>query len=161
MTITIIVATDQQNGIGANNQLMWHLPSDLKFFKQTTTGHTIIMGRKTYDSIGKPLPKRQSMVITKQQNLKIEGVQVFNAMADALAACNAQKEVFIIGGAEIYKLALPLANKIYLTKVEGVFAADVFFPEILATEWKETENVFYPKNDKNALDFSLITLVRI
>ncbi len=161
MTITIIVATDQQNGIGANNQLLWHLPADLKFFKQTTTGHTIIMGRKTFDSIGKPLPNRQSLVISKQQNLIIEGAQVFNAMADALAACNAENEVFIIGGAEIYKLALPLANKIYLTKVNGVFNADVFFPKILATEWKETELTFYPKNEKNAFDFTLITLVRI
>ncbi|TAH02231.1 MAG: dihydrofolate reductase [Sphingobacteriales bacterium] len=161
MTITIIVATDQHNGIGANNQLLWHLPADLKFFKQTTTGHTIIMGRKTYDSIGKPLPNRQSMVITKQPNLKIEGVQVFNAMADALAACDVEKEVFIIGGAEIYKLALPLANKIYLTKVEGIFNADVFFPEILTSEWKETEHTFYPKDEKNAFDFTLITLVRI
>ncbi len=161
MTITIIVATDQQNGIGANNQLLWHLPADLKFFKQTTTGHTIIMGRKTFDSIGKPLPNRQSIVVTRQANLKIEGAKVFNAMADALAACNAENEVFIIGGAEIYKLALPFANKIYLTKVKGVFNADVFFPEILATEWKETEHTFYPKNEKNAFDFTLITLERI
>ena len=161
MTITIIVATDQHNGIGANNQLMWHLPADLKFFKQTTTGHTIIMGRKTFDSIGKPLPNRQNIVITKQQNLKIEGAQVFNALADAFAAFNDQKELFIIGGAEIYRLALPLANKIYLTKVNGVFNADVFFPNILTNEWKETEQTFFPKNDKNAFDFTLITLVRI
>lgn len=161
MIITIIVATDKKNGIGANNQLMWHLPADLQFFKQTTTGHTIIMGRKTFDSIGKPLPNRKSLVVSNQQNLIIEGAQVFNAMADALAACKGQKEVFIIGGAEIYKLALPLANKIYLTKVEGIFNADVFFPDIIATEWKETEHIFYPKTQKNPFDFSLITLVRI
>lgn len=161
MIITIIVATDQNNGIGASNQLMWHLPADLKFFKQTTTGHAIIMGRKTFDSIGKPLPNRQSLVISKQQNLVIEGAQVFNAVADALTACEGQKEIFIIGGAEIYKLALPFANKIYLTKVNGVFNADVFFPNILATEWKESEHTFYPKDEKNAFDFTLITLVRI
>jgi dihydrofolate reductase len=161
MTITIIVATDQHNGIGANNQLLWHLPADLKFFKQTTTGHTIIMGRKTFDSIGKPLPNRQSMVISRQPNLKINGAQVFTALADALAACQNEKEVFIIGGAEIYKLALPLANKIYLTKINGVFNADVYFPDILPNQWQETENTFYQNDDKNALDFSLITLVRI
>lgn len=161
MKITIIVATDQHNGIGANNQLMWHLPADLKFFKQTTTGHTIIMGRKTYDSIGKPLPNRQNMVVSRQKNLKIAGVQVFNAMADALTACKNEEEVFIIGGAEMYKLALPFANKIYLTKVNGIFNADVYFPEIVANEWKETSQIFYPKDDKNAFDFTLITLDRI
>lgn len=161
MTITIIVATDQNNGIGANNQLLWHLPADLKFFKQTTTGHTIIMGRKTYDSIGKPLPNRQSIVVSRQKNLKIEGVIIYNAVADALTACQNEKEVFIIGGAEIYKLALPLAQKIYISKVNGVFDADVFFPEILATEWKETNQIYYPKDEKNALDFTLVTLERI
>ncbi|TAF45328.1 MAG: dihydrofolate reductase [Sphingobacteriales bacterium] len=161
MKITIIVATDQHNGIGANNQLMWYLPADLKFFKQTTTGHTIIMGRKTYDSIGKPLPNRQNMVVSRQKNLKIAGVQVFNAMADALTACKNEEEVFIIGGAEMYKLALPFANKIYLTKVNGIFNADVYFPEIVAQVWKETSQIFYPKDDKNAFDFTLITLDRI
>jgi len=161
MTLTIIVATDQNNGIGANNQLLWHLPADLKFFKQTTTGHTIIMGRKTYDSIGKPLPNRQSIVVSRQKNLKIEGVKIYNAVADALTACQNEKEVFIIGGAEIYKLALPLAQKIYISKVNGVFDADVFFPEILATEWKETNQIYYPKDEKNALDFTLVTLERI
>ncbi len=161
MKITIIVATDQHNGIGANNQLLWHLPADLKFFKQTTTGHTIIMGRKTFDSIGKPLPNRKSMVVSRQKNLHIAGVQVFNAMADALKACKNEEEVFIIGGAEIYKLALPLANKIYLTKVNGIFNADVYFPEIVANEWKKTSQIFYPKDDKNAFDFTLITLDRI
>ena len=161
MKISIIVAADENNGIGANNQLLWHLPADLKFFKETTTGHTIIMGRKTFDSIGKPLPKRRSLVISRDQDLKIAGAETFTAVADALAVCKTESEVFIIGGAEIYNLALSFSDRIYLTKVHHEFKADVFFPEISINEWKEIKRVFHPKDDKNSFDFSFLILDRI
>ena len=161
MKISIIVAVDENNGIGANNQLLWHLPADLKFFKETTTAHTIIMGRKTFDSIGKPLPKRRSLVISRDQDLKIAGAETFTTIADALAVCKIESEVFIIGGAEIYNLALSFSDRIYLTKVHHEFKADVFFPEISINEWKETKRVFHPKDDKNSFDFSFLILDRI
>ena len=161
MKISIIVAADENNGIGANNQLLWHLPADLKFFKETTTGHTIIMGRKTFDSIGKPLPKRRSLVISRDKDLKIDGAETFTAIADALAVCNTENEVFIIGGAEIYNLALSFSDRIYLTKVHHEFKAEVFFPEISVNEWKETSRDFHPKDDKNSFDFSFLILDRI
>ena len=161
MKISIIVAADENNGIGANNQLLWHLPADLKFFKETTTGHTIIMGRKTFDSIGKPLPKRRSLVISRDQNLKIAGAETVTTIADALAVCNTENEVFIIGGAEIYNLALSFSDRIYLTKVHHEFKAEVFFPEISVNEWKETSRDFHPKDDKNSFDFSFLILDRI
>src|SRR5690606_13326231 len=100
--ISIIVAIDENKAIGKNNQLLWHLPNDLKFFKQTTSGHPIIMGRKTFDSIRKPLPNRKNIVITRDENLKIEGAEVVNSLSEAIRSLQEENEVFIIGGAEIY-----------------------------------------------------------
>src|SRR5690606_21968590 len=113
--ISIIVAIDENKAIGKNNQLLWHLPNDLKFFKTTTSGHPIIMGRKTYDSIGKPLPNRKNIIITRNKDLKIGGAEVYTSLSEALAGLKEENEVFIIGGAEIYKQALPLTDKVYLT----------------------------------------------
>src|SRR5476651_338755 len=104
MTLTIVVAISENNAIGKNNQLLWYLPADLKHFKDITTGHTVIMGRKTYDSVGKPLPKRRNIIITRQ-NISIEGCEVVASIEDALALCADEEEVFIVGGAEIYRQA--------------------------------------------------------
>ncbi|MDD2584775.1 MAG: dihydrofolate reductase [Bacteroidales bacterium] len=151
-TISIIVATSLNNAIGRNNQLLWHISEDLKYFKKITSGHTVIMGRKTWESIGRPLPNRRNIVISRSQNIFLEGAEVYSSLKDALKAanksegpCGSQKidseEVFIIGGGQIYKQALPIADKLYLTIVnETIEDADTFFPEIDLSQWQEIES---------------------
>jgi dihydrofolate reductase len=136
MIVSAVVAIGENNAIGKNNQLLWRLPNDLKHFKEITSGHTVIMGRKTYDSVGKPLPNRRNIIVTRQ-NITISGCEVVSSVEAALALCAADQEVFIVGGAEIYKLAMPLTNRIYLTIVHQSFDADAYFPEINKEEWIE------------------------
>lgn len=157
MTLSIVVATDENGAIGKDNRLLWHLPADLKRFKALTTGHSIIMGRKTYESIGKPLPNRRNMVITRQSGLKIEGAEVVHSLTEALVLCKNEAEVFIIGGAEIFQQALPLTRQIYLTIVHHSFPADTFFPEINSNEWIETEKIICQPDEKNVFPFTFIT----
>ncbi len=159
MTISIVVAIAQNNAIGKDNKLLWHLPKDLKHFKEITTGGTIIMGRKTYDSVGRPLPNRRNIVITRQQ-IEIPGCEVVNSLDAALKLCTTETEVFIVGGAEIYKLAMPLTDRVYLTIVHQDFEADTFFPEINGDLWTETERQDYEPDEKNPLPYSFITLER-
>src|SRR5579863_4838008 len=116
MIVSIIVAIGENNAIGKNNQLLWHMPADLKHFKTKTSGHTIIMGRKTFDSVGKPLPNRRNIVVTRQ-DIQITGAEVVKSIGEAIALCQGENEVFIGGGAEIYRQALPKTDKIYLTVV--------------------------------------------
>src|ERR1700761_4933227 len=116
MTVTIVVAISENNAIGKDNKLLWYLPADLKHFKNITTGHTVIMGRKTYDSVGKPLPNRRNIIITRKA-IEIPGCEVVNSVEAALALCANEPEVFIVGGAEIYKLSMHLTDRIYLTIV--------------------------------------------
>ncbi|WP_462265049.1 dihydrofolate reductase [Mucilaginibacter sp.] len=157
--ITIVVAIAQNKAIGKNNQLLWHLPADLKHFKEITSGHTIIMGRKTYDSIGKPLPNRRNIVITRQA-LQLPGCEVVPSLNAALALCQNETELYIIGGAQIYKEALPLTDTIYLTEVHQSFEADTFFPEIRPEEWEEILRQNHAPDEKNALSYSFVTLRR-
>jgi dihydrofolate reductase len=159
MTVTIVVAIAENNAIGKNNQLLWYLPADLKHFKNITTGHTIIMGRKTYDSVGKPLPNRRNIIITRQ-DITIEGCEVVKSIEDALALCADEDEVFIVGGAEIYRQSMHLTDRIYLTIVHQKFDADSFFPEINYDEWRETEREDHQPDEKNKLPYSFITLER-
>lgn len=160
MILSIIVATAENNAIGNGNKLLWHLPADLKHFKQITSGHTIIMGRKTFDSVGKPLPNRRNIIITRQKGLSIPGAEVVNTLDEALALCDEDEEVFIGGGAEIYKMAMDLTDKIYLTVVKGTFTADTFFPAINPDEWTETDIASYEPDEKNALGYTFSTLIR-
>ena len=159
--LSIIVAISENNAIGKDNQLLWHLPADLKHFKEITTGHTIIMGRKTYDSIGKPLPNRRSIVITRNVNLVISGVEVVDSLANAIELCNHDDEAFIIGGAEIYQQSLPYATHIYLTQVHETFEADAFFPVLAPNEWKELDSRTYSADEKNNVAYTFSTLERI
>ncbi|HWD87577.1 MAG TPA: dihydrofolate reductase [Mucilaginibacter sp.] len=159
MTVSAIVAIGENNAIGKNNQLLWHLPADLKHFKNKTAGHTIIMGRKTFDSVGKPLPNRRNIVVTRQ-DIKIPGCEVVKSIDDALGLCKGEDEVFIGGGAEIYKLAMDKTDKIYLTIVHKMFDADTFFPEIDFSQWVETEHEDHQPDEKNNLPYSFITLER-
>lgn len=157
MNLHLVVAIDEKGGIGKNNQLLWHLPADLKHFKEITSGHPIIMGRKTYDSIGKPLPNRRNVVITRQKNLKIEGTEVVNSLNEAIELVKNENLAFIIGGAEIFAAAMPLVHQMELTLVHHTFQADTFFPEIDTKIWEEMNREKHQPDDKNAFSYSFIT----
>ncbi|WP_295769075.1 dihydrofolate reductase [uncultured Mucilaginibacter sp.] len=159
MNINIVVAIATNNAIGKDNELLWHLPNDLKHFRQLTTGHSIIMGRKTYDSVGKPLPKRRNIIVTRQE-INIEGCEVVHSIDEALALCKNEPEVDIIGGAEIYTQTLPLVNRIYLTIVHQDFNADAYFPQLNKNEWKETARENFEADEIHAYPYSFITLER-
>ena len=159
MIVSIIVAIGENHAIGKNNQLLWHMPNDLKHFKDITSGRTIIMGRKTFDSVGKPLPRRRNIVVTRQ-DITIPGCEVVKSIEDGLALCKDEDEVFIGGGAEIYKLAMHLTDRIYLTIIHKSFDADTFFPEIDKLEWKEVKREDFEPDEKNPLPYSFITLER-
>ncbi len=160
MPISIIVAISENNAIGKNNQLLWRLPADLKHFKNITSGNTVIMGRKTFDSISKPLPNRINIVISRQQNLKINGVELANSLEQALSLCKSDRSIYIIGGAQIYLKALPFADKIYLTKVHQTFDADAYFPDIDERIWLETEKEYHQADHENAYNYTFSTLIR-
>lgn len=158
---TIIVAVAENHAIGKDNQLLWHLCDDLKRFKTLTSGHHIIMGRKTFESFPKPLPNRTHVVITKQEDYKVpHGIIVVNSLKDALEVAKEDNQPFIIGGGEIYNQSLKVANNIELTRVHHNFEADTFFPKIDNSIWKETSNVYHKKDDKNEFDYSFISYTR-
>ncbi|MDO5971310.1 dihydrofolate reductase [Flavivirga aquimarina] len=159
--LTIIVAAAENDAIGKDNKLIWHLSDDLKRFKSLTNGHHIIMGRKTFESFPKPLPNRTHVVITRQTDYQApEGVIIVNSLEDAINVAKNDPQPYIIGGGEIYKQALLLADKIELTRVHENFEGDAFFPEIDASVWTETTNVFHTKDDKHDYEFSFLTYVR-
>jgi dihydrofolate reductase len=160
MTVSIVVAISENHAIGKDNKLLWYLPNDLKHFKEITSGHTVIMGRKTYESVGKPLPNRRNIIITRQ-NMDISGCEVVGSIEAALALCADEAEVFIVGGAEIYRQSLHLTNRIYLTIVHKNFEGDTYFPEIEANMWKETAREDYEPDLKNVLPYSFITFERL
>jgi len=162
MITSMIVAVAQNGVIGLDNQLIWHLPNDLKQFKRLTTGHPIIMGRKTFESIGKPLPNRTSIVITRSKEWAYEGVIVVHSMEEAIAAAQATQteEAFVIGGAEIYRVAFPLANKLYLTEVKADFEGDAYFEPINPNEWKEISRQSHSEDEKHSVPFDFVELVR-
>jgi dihydrofolate reductase len=159
MIVSIVVAISENHAIGKDNKLLWYLPNDLKHFKNITTGHTVIMGRKTYESVGKPLPNRRNIIITRQ-NMTVEGCEVVNSIDAALALCITEDEVFIVGGAEIYKQSLSKTDRIYITIVHKKFEGDTYFPEIEGNIWKETEREDYEPDEKNLLPYSFITFER-
>jgi dihydrofolate reductase len=156
--IALVVAVAENRVIGKENKLIWHLPADLKYFKQLTSGHPIIMGRKTYESIGRPLPNRTNIVITRQADFKAEGCLVANSLTDALMlAQQLDENIYVIGGAEIYKQAMFLADTIYLTEVHHSFEGDTFFPEIDTILWEETAREDHQPDEKNAYAYSFVT----
>jgi dihydrofolate reductase len=151
--ISLIAALDEASGIGINNQLLCHLPADLQHFKTITMGKPIIMGRKTYESIGRPLPGRLNIVLSNSCSA-IEGVVVVNSLAKALAETKDIAEVMIIGGEQLFKDALPIANRLYITRIHHQFHADVFFPNIDANRWTCVDEVFRQHDEKNPYDMS-------
>ena len=159
--ITIIGAAAENNVIGKDNQLIWHLSDDLKRFKRLTNGHYIIMGRKTFESFPKPLPNRTHIVITRQENYKVpEGVIIANSLADAITKAKSDMQPYIIGGGEIYKQALLFANTIELTRVHHTFEGDAFFPEMDLAQWKEINREFHEADAKHQHAFSFITYTK-
>jgi len=160
MIISNIVVVDQKNGMGRNNQLLVHFPADLKHFKKLTTGHPVIMGRKTYESMGKALPNRRNIVITRQEGLELPDAEVVNSLEAAMDLCRDEGEVFVIGGAEIFKLSLPISQQIHLTRIHQTFEADTFFPEIPSGSWTETKREDHKADEKNPFNYSFITYVK-
>ena len=154
MIKSFVVAVSNNNVIGKDNKLPWHLPADLKFFKRLTTGHHIIMGRKTFESFGKPLPDRTSVVITRQKKYHPEGCVVVHSLEEALKIASDEKEALIIGGAEIFKQAMPIADRIYLTRIKENFEGDTFFPELNKEEWILKEKKDFEPDEKNKYAYS-------
>lgn len=148
MTIAAIVATDLKNAIGKDNQLLWHLPADLKFFKATTMGCPVIMGRKTYESIGRLLPGRRNLVITRSSVYRVEGAEIYHSLESAVKACTEEK-IFIIGGAEIFKQAMPITGEIYRTLVKAEFEADTFIADIDPGKFKLVWEECHEPDEKN------------
>jgi dihydrofolate reductase len=141
MLLSIIVAMDNNNCIGNNNTLLWKIPADMKFFKETTTGHAIVMGKNTFLSIGKPLPNRRNIIITRNKDFKFDGAEVYNSPETIVELFkDSEEEVFVIGGGEIYKRLLPFVTKLYVTHVHASFLGDTFFPEISQNVWKKTSS---------------------
>jgi dihydrofolate reductase len=160
--ISLLVAADEDGGIGVENRLPWRLSSDLQMFKKLTMGHHLIMGRKTYESIGRALPGRTSIVITRNLDYQADGVRVAHSLPEALEMAQdaGEDEAFIIGGGEIFFQALTIAHRIYLTRVHAMVKADVFFPVLELEEWEEKHSEFRSPDEKNEFPFTFYILER-
>lgn len=160
MKISLIAAMAHHRVIGKNNQLPWRLPADLKHFKALTTGKTVVMGRKTFEAIGKPLPDRRNIVLTRDAHWGYDGVFVVHSWEQALAICNDEEQVMVIGGAQLYEQLLPKASQLYLTMIDAEVDGDSYFPEWNANEWQEVERHEQGKDEKNGYNMIFITLKR-
>jgi len=158
--LSLIVAMAQNRTIGVNNTLPWQCPEDLKHFKALTMGHHLIMGRKTFDSIGKPLPGRTTVVVTRDRNLKLEGCLVAHSLPDAIAACGDDPEIFIVGGADIYAQSLHLANTLYITEIQQEVAGDAHFPPFDHDTWQEISREMRSQTAPQPLDYHFVSYRR-
>lgn len=159
--LSIIVAVADNGVIGSGNQLPWRLPDDLKRFKALSLGKPVVMGRKTYDSIGRPLPGRLNIIVSRQRDLQIAGCQVVSSVAEAIAAAGSAPEIVIVGGADIYRQVLPQVATIYLTRVHADIAGDVLFPKLAENEWREVATEYHPADERHAHAFTFSTLARV
>ena len=159
--ISIIVAVAENGAIGSGNRLPWHLPDDLKRFKALSLGKPVVMGRRTFESIGRPLPGRPNIVISRQGGLAIDGVRVAHSLDEALAAAGSVPEVVVIGGAQIFRQVLPRTDTIHLTRVHARVAGDVFFPELDPAQWREAAVEHHAADERHQYAFSFVTLQRI
>jgi len=166
MRVALIVAAASNGVIGRNNQLPWYLPNDLKYFKQATLGKPVVMGRKTYESIGKPLPGRTNIVVTRQSDWQAEGVRVVNsldealAMAESIAEIDGAEELMVIGGAQIYNEAFKRATRLYFTQVHAEIEGDAYFPVVEPAEWREVAREDFAAEGPNPYDYSFVVLER-
>jgi len=158
--ISLIAAMAENGTIGRDNTLPWRLPEDLKRFKSLTMGKLLLMGRKTYESIGRPLPGRTSIVLTRDRNWKAEGVVIVGSLGQALSYARDAEELVAIGGAEIYRLLMPFARRIHLTLVHAEIPGDTFFPDFDPTQWADVECHSHPADERNAYPFTFVTLER-
>lgn len=158
--ITLIAAMSLNRMIGKNNQLPWQLPNDLKYFKDQTLEKTLLMGRKTFESIGRPLPKRKNMVLTRQTDFSADGIEVVHSLDQLITKTDPHEDIMIIGGAEIYQLLLPYAQKILLTEVQAEIDGDAFFPEIDNNTWHEVSREVHCRDENHAYDYAFVTLTR-
>ena len=158
--LSIIVAVSENNVVGKENKLPWKLSADLKRLKSLTMGHHIIMGRKTWESLGKALPGRTNVIITTDKNFKAEGGVVVHSLKEALSISSIDNEIFIFGGGKIFKEAMPLVKKIYITRVHSIIDGDTFFPVLDMNDWKETSREDFKADEKNQYDYSFVTLER-
>ena len=158
--IILIAAVAENNALGKNNDLLWHLPKDFKRFKEITSGHHIIMGRKTFESFPKPLPNRTHVIITRQKDYVHEGCIVVQDLESAIAVCPKNEDIFVIGGGEIYSQSIHLADQLDITRVHHSFEADVYFPEINSKIWESTSEIFNHKDEKHLYDYTFQTFVR-
>ncbi|HEU4964630.1 MAG TPA: dihydrofolate reductase [Bacilli bacterium] len=149
MTISLIVAMDENRLIGQDNRLPWHLPNDLQYFKKVTMGKPVIMGRKTFESIGRPLPGRRNIILTRQQGYRVEGCEVIHSLEELKAYQHTSDEVFCIGGAEIFHEILPYADRLYITRIYASFEGDAYFPEIDESQWKVVSSEEGATDEKN------------
>jgi dihydrofolate reductase len=161
MNLSIIVALSENNVVGANNQLPWHLSADLKRLKALTMGHHLIMGRKTYESIGRPLPGRKNVIITRNKNYKAEGCIVVTSLKEGLEVAKKDSEAFIFGGGEVFKEALPRVTKIYMTRIHQSFNGDTYFPHLDRREWHEVSREDHQPDEVNKYSYSFITYEKI
>jgi len=155
--ITIIAAIGKNGELGKDNDLIWHLPNDLKRFKKITLGHHVIMGRKTFESLGKPLPNRTTIIITRNSNYKVDNCIIVNSLEAALKVAEADPYPYILGGAEIYQQAIKIADSLDLTLVDANFEADAFFPQIDYSIWKETSRQDYKADEDHKYGYSFVT----
>ncbi len=160
MRLSIVVAMDSNRLIGKDNGLPWHLPADLAFFKKLTTGNTILMGRKTFDSIGRPLPNRRNIIITRNAEIEITGCEVVNSIEEALSLAQGETEVMVIGGAKLYQQILPIADRLYITQIEGEFDGDIYFPSYNEAEWSQISLDSREPDEDNQHKCHFITLDR-
>ena len=159
-SLSIITAMDQNRLIGRDNGLPWYLPADLAFFKKTTLGKPILMGRKTYESIGRPLPGRQNIIISRDPNYRIDGCDTATGIEQALEMIKNQPEAMLIGGSSLYQQTIDLADKLYITFIHSQFEGDAWFPEIPSQNWVESAREDHSADDKNAYDYSFVTYLR-
>lgn len=160
MLLSIIVAMDKNRVIGKDNDLPWRLSADLQHFKKITMGKPIVMGRKTYDSIGRPLPGRENIILTRDSSFKAEGCTIMHSLDEIFEYCEDQEEIMIMGGATLYEVTLKLANKLYITEVHAEVEGDTWFPEIDFNNWTETSREDYKADEKNDFNFSFVQFER-
>lgn len=160
MKISLVAACGRRGEIGLDNQLPWHLPADLKHFREVTTGKPVVMGRKTYESIGRPLPGRKNIILSASGRFRADGVTTVGSAEEALDEAEGAEELMVIGGSQIFQLFLPLASRIILTEVDEQFDADSFFPEIDKAVWEEKNRLSFDPDPKNKYRYSFVTLER-
>lgn len=160
MSINLIVAMARNRVIGIGNKMPWKLPADFAWFKRHTLGHPVVMGRKTFESIGKPLPGRRNLVISRNRDWRADGCEVFHTLDAALASCTPNEQVFVIGGATLYNEVLPHADRVYLTEVDVTVDGDTVFPALTAGQWHERSREHHPADEKNAYAMDWVILER-